>query len=188
MVKARSRGHATLDVGRALVPAFVAARSPRCNPRSGGHAVEHGRRATRRRVIRDHVPADAPGRIEGRCEHTTVQSRAEADTSPGVCCVRGAKPRPRGRALTRHGQWRLHRRADGRRDTRHGVRHVACANHQFRASRLSPRSCRALRATLAPIRGASTRRVSHARSDREAVAAWANGSVTRRSMPCTQSV
>ena len=31
------------------------------------------------------------------------------------------------RALTRHGQRRLRRRADGRRDIRHGVRHVAGA-------------------------------------------------------------
>ena len=41
------------------------------------------------------------------------------------------------------------RRADGRRDTRHVVRSVADANHGLRASGLSPRPCRTLRAILA---------------------------------------
>jgi hypothetical protein len=88
--------------------------------------------------------------LRPRGEHATTWSCAHA--------TRAVAPAPSRRWQTRHSPRRLLRRD---------------ANHQLRASRLSPRSCRALRATLAPIRGASTRRVSHARRDREAVAAWA---------------
>jgi hypothetical protein len=104
------------------------------------HAVDVGQPSTvgehREGVIHDHVPANAPGRIEGRCEHhdrAVVLSRA---TRPGLCCVRGVKPRPRRRALTRHGQRRL---APSRRwQTRHAPRRPPRRRREPRSSRIGP--------------------------------------------------
>jgi hypothetical protein len=151
-----SRRHVTLDSrcrAEARHPPSSRTR-PSMQCTSGRHAAEHVGEH-RDLVIRQNVCANAPGRIEGRCEHhdRAVVRRADrrpASASVGQCEPAmqagpkdGHAPRPRCRALTRHGQLRLHRRADGRRDTRHGVRHVAGANQRRRASGLSPRSCRA---------------------------------------------
>jgi hypothetical protein len=118
-------------------------------------------------------PRMLPAGSRGGASTTTVRSCAHETRAP-ACLPPGATPapRPRDHALTRHGHRRLPRRAmaDARLAT-------VSSTSQARTSglivhrRLSPRACRGLRATLAPIRGASTRRVSHARSDREAVAA-----------------
>jgi hypothetical protein len=170
----QAREHATLDSrcrAGSSSPAFVAARNPRCNARSGRHAAEHGRRAPRGRhtdehsrralrhatldamhgvvatppstvgehregVIHDHVPANAPGRIEGRGEHHDRAVERGRDTRPGLCCVRGAKLRPRRRALTRHGQRRL---APSRQwQTRHAPRRPPRRSREPRSSRIGP--------------------------------------------------
>jgi hypothetical protein len=95
-------------------------RDARCHARSRCEAAEHGRRATRRRVVRDHVPANAPGRIEGRYEH----------------------PRPCSRALSRHEPRRLlrpRREAATTWSCAHATRAVAPAPSRRWQTRHSPR-------------------------------------------------
>ena len=139
------------------------------------HAVavtraERGRRATRPRDPRS-PPRECPRQDRG--EVRAPQPRSHVDPRVPSITVHLPEPagpllrmgasasepsevqrrlrasRPPRRALTRHGQRRMLRRADGRRDTRHVVRSVADANHGLRASGLSPRPCRTLRAILA---------------------------------------
>jgi hypothetical protein len=126
-------------------------------------------------VIQDCVPANAPGRSEGRCEHhdrAVVRSR---DTGHGVCCGRERREN-RDHAVVRsratgHGVCCGRERRDDddhavvrSRDTGSGVCTVAPwqtrhsprrkprpgANQRRRASCHSRRTCRALRAILAP--------------------------------------
>jgi hypothetical protein len=85
-------------------------------------------------------------------EHTTLEGERRAHEH---------QRRPPNRALTRHGQRRPLRRADGRRDTRLDRCCVTDANHGLRATGLSPRSCRTLRAILAQTQEHTTLEGEH---------------------------
>jgi hypothetical protein len=166
----RSRRRATLDAMHAVVvtpPSTVGER--------------------RDFVLRDEVLANAPGRIEGRCEHRDrAVVRSRDDAHHGLCLPsEGATtaPRPRDRALTRHGHRRLPRRAMADARLASTVLRVADANHWVcRASCLSPRSCRGLRTILERILDEP----AHAALAPSASSDLGDVSVTQPSMRCTQ--
>jgi hypothetical protein len=155
----------------------------RCTARSGVTAVEHGGRAPRPRdptsrprectrqdrgevrsprrcrpaIARRATRRSLPRRPRRPANITTTAACAHATRAAASAAGAVRTSRPPRRALTRHGQRRLLRRADGRRDTHLDLCCVTCANHEVRTSGLSPRSCRTLRANLCPDHNEATR-------------------------------
>jgi hypothetical protein len=150
-------------------------RGARCHARSRRHVAEHGRRASRRRDPRSRsrecsrqdrgevqAPRPCSRALARHGPRRLLRQRAARQITTMPWCAHGTRAtgsaaaesgatittRPWCANGTRSAASAPSRR--GRRETRHFVRYVAGANQRRRASCHSRRTCRALRAILAP--------------------------------------